>query len=93
MRFPTNYVDEKDDSVILLIGSVIVAIIALYITAGLQHFAWVVFTLYAVFIFAGAFFLSSYIFKGNHILYTFASILIGSAAGILFVAKVILPYW
>lgn len=93
MRFTTKNVSEKDDSVILLICAVIVALITLYLTSGIEHFEWIVFTLYAVFIFMGEFLMSSFIFRRNNILYTIASIASGSAFGIVFVLKAILPFW
>lgn len=100
MRFSTKRVDppgfsagKKDDSLILLICAIIVALITLFLTSGIDSFEWIVFTLYAVFIFMGEFFMSSYIFRRNSILYTIASIASGSAFGIVFVLKAILPFW
>ena len=93
MRITTKKVVEKDDSFILLICAVIVALITLFLTYGVQHFEWVIFTLYAVFIFTGEFIMSSYIFRRNSIGYTIASVASGSAFGILFVLKAILPFW
>lgn len=93
MRFTTKNVSEKDDSVILLICAVVVALITLFLTSGIDHFEWIVFTLYAVFIFMGEFLMSSFIFRRNSILYTIASIASGSAFGIVFVLKAILPFW
>ncbi|MDB2657173.1 hypothetical protein N9Y60_03865 [Crocinitomicaceae bacterium] len=93
MRFTTKNVSEKDDSVILLICAVVVALITLFFTYGIEHFEWVIFTLYAVFIFMGEFLMSSFIFRRDNILYTIASIASGSAIGIVFVLKAILPFW
>jgi len=93
MRLTTKDVGEKDDSFILLICAVVVALITLFLTYGLQHFEWIIFTLYAVFIFMGEFVMSSYIFKRKNIFYTIASIASGSAFGIVFVLKAILPFW
>ncbi|PWL32615.1 MAG: hypothetical protein DCO96_03460 [Fluviicola sp. XM-24bin1] len=93
MRFTTKNVSEKDDSVILLICAVVVALITLFLTSGIEHFEWIIFTLYAVFIFMGEFLMSSYIFRRKSILYTIASIASGSAFGIVFVLKAILPFW
>ncbi|MCR9171485.1 MAG: hypothetical protein NXI10_03265 [bacterium] len=93
MRFTTKNVSEKDDSVILLICAVIVALITLFLTSGIEHFEWIIFTMYAVFIFMGEFLMSSYVFRRNTILYTIASIAGGSAFGIVFVLKAILPFW
>ncbi len=93
MRFTTKNVSEKDDSVILLICAVVVALITLFLTSGIEHFEWIVFTMYAVFIFMGEFLMSSFIFRRNHVLYTIASIASGSAIGIIFVLKAILPFW
>ncbi|XOV66425.1 MAG: hypothetical protein ACFHU9_12435 [Fluviicola sp.] len=93
MRFTTQDVSEKDDSVILLICAVIVALITLFFTYGIDRFEWVIFTMYAVFIFMGEFLMSSFIFRRKSILYTIASIATGSAFGIVFVLKAILPFW
>ena len=93
MRFTTKNVSEKDDSVILLICAVVVALITLFLTSGIEHFEWIIFTLYAVFIFMGEFLMSLYIFRRKSILYTIASIASGSAFGIVFVLKAILPFW
>jgi hypothetical protein len=93
MPLTTKKVGEKDDSFILLICAVIVALITLFFTAGIQHFEWVIFTLYAVFIFMGEFIMSSYIFRRDSVVYTIASIASGSAIGIVFVLKAILPFW
>ena len=93
MRFTTKNVSEKDDSVILLICAVVVALITLFLTSGIEHFEWIIFTLYAVFIFMGEFLMSLYICRRKSILYTIASIASGSAFGIVFVLKAILPFW
>ena len=93
MRFTTKNVSEKDDSVILLICAVVVALITLFLTYGIEHFEWIIFTMYAVFIFMGEFLMSSFIFRRDNILYTIASIFSGSAIGIVFVLKAILPFW
>lgn len=93
MRSTTKNVGEKDDSFILIICAVIVALITLFLTYGIQHFEWVIFTLYAVFIFTGEFLMSSFIFRRKSIGYTIASIASGSVFGIVFVLKAILPFW
>lgn len=94
MRFTTRYVADKDDSVILFISAIIVALITLFITSGIQHFEWVLFMMYSVFIFLGEFVFSYFIFKKSHgIIQTVVSIASGSTFGIVFVLKAILPFW
>lgn len=94
MRFTTKHVDEKDDSVILVISALIIALVTLFITSGINHFEWIVYILYAVFIFMGEFFASSFLFRnGNSLIHTFLSVASGSTFGIVFVLKAILPFW
>jgi hypothetical protein len=85
--------NQRDDSLVFIICAVVVALIALYVTRDIEAFEWIVFTFYAVFIFAGEFLMSRFVFKGNNMLSTFASITTGSFVGILFVMKAILTYW
>lgn len=93
MRVTSKNIQEKDDSVILIICAIIVALITLFFTSGIEHFEWIIFTMYAVFIFMGEFLMSSFIFRRDSVLYTIASIASGSAFGIVFVLKAILPFW
>jgi hypothetical protein len=94
MNATTKTVEQKDDSVILIVSALIVALITLFITSGIQHFDWIVYILYAVFIFMGEFLVSSFIFRKSHsFIYTILSIASGSVFGIVFVLKALLPFW
>ncbi len=94
MRFTTRNVEENDDSVILIISAIVVALITLFLTSGIQHFEWVLFMMYAVFIFLGEFVFSSFIFKRTHgLIHTLISVASGSTFGIVFVLKAIVPFW
>lgn len=94
MKVTTKNVEEKDDSVILIICALIIALITLFITTGLNHFEWIIYAMYAVFIFMGEFVVSSLVFrKSSSIIHTLISIASGSTFGIVFVLKAILPFW
>lgn len=94
MRFSAKNVADKDDSLILIISAIIVALITLFITSGIDHFEWIIFMMYSVFIFMGEFIFSSLIFRRyNSVLYTAISIASGSTFGIVFVLKAIVPFW
>lgn len=94
MRFPSRDVEDKDDSVVLIISAVVIASISWLLTYQVASFQWILFLLYAVFIFMGQYSISFLLFrKSKSLLYTCISITSGSTLGILFVVKAVLPYW
>lgn len=94
MRISARKVVDKDDSIILIISALIIALITLFVTSGVDHFEWLIYMMYSVFIFMGEFIFSSLIFRRyNTILHTIISIASGSTFGIVFVLKAIVPFW
>ena len=92
---------QKDDSTILLISALAITLLWVFVSEGSLTFnwvsnvgSWIVFILYAVFIFMGEIFVSNILFrKHQSLIYTILSVTTGSGLGILFVLKVVMSNW
>ena len=91
----------KDDSAILLICALAITFVLFFVFVGSMTFnwmanvgSWILFIIYAVFIFMGEVFVSIILLrKYQSAVYTLLSVATGSGLGILFVAKVVMSDW
>jgi len=99
--FVVHSATQKDDSTVLLISSILIALCLFFIDEGSFNFYWMAnagnwisFMVYEVFIFIGQLFLSYIILKKYRgTLPTFLSILFGSIIGVLFVSEIVFGSW
>ena len=98
----TNYKSiPKDDSTILLICALAITLLLFFVDEGSMTFnwmanigSWILFIIYAVFIFMGEVFVSTILLRRQQsIVYTILSVATGSGLGILFVVKVVMSNW
>ena len=91
----------KDDSAILLICALAITFLLFFVDEGSMTFnwmanvgSWILFIIYAVFIFMGEVFVSTILLrKYQSAVYTLLSVATGSGLGILFVVKVVMSDW
>ncbi|MFT6244675.1 MAG: cell shape-determining protein MreC [Salibacteraceae bacterium] len=91
----------KDDSTILLICALAITLLLFFVDEGSMTFNWmasvgnwILFIIYAVFIFIGEVFVSTILLrKYQSTVYTLLSVATGSGLGILFVVKVVMSNW
>lgn len=91
----------KDDSTVLLICALAIPLLLMFIDEGSLTFnwmtnigTWIVFIIYAVFIFMGEIFVSNIVLRKHRgVLHTILSIATGSGLGIIFVVKVVFSNW
>jgi len=101
MAITNNKVIQKDDSTILLICALAVALLVFFINEGSFSLSWVtnigswiIFIIYAVFIFMGEVFVSNIILRNHQsVVSTIFSVATGSGLGIIFVLKVVMSNW
>lgn len=101
MAITNNKSFQKDDSTVLLICALAVTLLVLFISEGGLTFnwvtnigSWIIFIIYAVFIFMGEVFVSNILLrKHQSAIYTVLSVAMGSGLGILFVLKVVMSNW
>ncbi|NRA10601.1 MAG: hypothetical protein HRT57_01440 [Crocinitomicaceae bacterium] len=92
---------QKDDSTILLICALAITFLLFFVIEGGMTFnwmanigSWILFIIYAVFIFMGEVFVSNILLKKyESTAYTLLSVASGSGLGILFVLKVVMSNW